>query len=239
MEIILPFLSFCKCLSSHPHHICSNSKSELRNICYEFLFVYLFSWKEIKFKLHEILKYCWFMKVKYPKCRYSGTLEDVVQKIYYEMDLLLFAEEDEEPDSLLNSEDSNKSFNGKAYRDVVFENDVSGRLQRIVDDHDKKLIEAKEKRERALRFSSFKSSMPVLRRVRAPTRKSVKPKTDLQRVQKRKEREKANYGTVCETPMTVNKHSNSRARGSDDDRGWADGRKPCGSVSKALFKDDL
>ncbi|XP_014519687.1 uncharacterized protein LOC106776726 [Vigna radiata var. radiata] len=173
------------------------------------------------------------------KNRYSGTLEDVVQKIYYEMDLLLFAEEDEEPDSLLNSEDSNKSFNGKAYRDVVFENDVSGRLQRIVDDHDKKLIEAKEKRERALRFSSFKSSMPVLRRVRAPTRKSVKPKTDLQRVQKRKEREKANYGTVCETPMTVNKHSNSRARGSDDDRGWADGRKPCGSVSKALFKDDL
>ncbi|KAG2396663.1 uncharacterized protein HKW66_Vig0229380 [Vigna angularis] len=173
------------------------------------------------------------------KNRYSGTLEDVVQKIYYEMDLLLFAEEDEEPDSLLNSEDSNKSFNGKAYRDVVFENDVSGRLQRIVDDRDKKLIEAKEKRERALRFSSFTSSMPVLRRVRAPTRKSVKPKTDLQRVRKRKEREKANYGTVCETPMTVNKHSNSRARGSDDDRDRADGRKPCGSVSKALFKDDL
>jgi len=167
----------------------------------------------------------------------------------------LFAEEDEAPNSLLNSEDSNKSFSRKVYRDVVFENDVSsnqpfsaenepvhlqndvsGRLQRIVDDRDKKLIEAKEKRERALRFSSFTSSMPVLRRVRAPTQKSVKPKTDLQRVRKRKERERA-YGTVCETPMTVNKHSNSRARGSDDDHDWADGRK--GSVSKALFKDDL
>lgn len=196
--------------------------------------------------------------MKSPKCRYSLTLEDVVQKIYYKMDLLLFADEDEAPNSLLNSEDSNKSLNRKAYRDVVFENDVSnepisaenepfqsqkdvsGRLQRIVDDRDKKLIEAKEKRERALRLSSLTSSMPVLRRVRAPTQKSVKSKTDLlQRVRKRKEREKANYGTVCETPMTVNKHSNSRARGPDDDHDLADGNKPWGSVSKALFKDDL
>ncbi|KAK7342808.1 hypothetical protein VNO80_25764 [Phaseolus coccineus] len=192
------------------------------------------------------------------KDRYALTLEDVVQKIYFKMDLMLFADEDEAPNSLLNSEDSNKSLNRKAYRDVVFENavinqpisaenepfqlqkDVSGRLQRIVDDRDNKLLEAKEKRERALRLSSFTSSMPVLRRVRAPTQKSVKSKTDmLQRVRKRKERERGNYGTVCETPMTVNKHSNSRARGSDDDHVLADGTKPYGSVSKALFKDDL
>ncbi|CAJ1978457.1 unnamed protein product [Sphenostylis stenocarpa] len=191
------------------------------------------------------------------KNRYSLTLEDVVQKIYNKMDLLLFADEDEAPNSFLNSEDSNKSLNRNAYRDEVGENDVSnqpisaenepfhlqkdvsGRLQRMVDEHDKKLIEAKEKRERALRFSSFTSSMPVLRRVRAPTQKSMKLQTDLlQRVRKRKERERANYATVCETPMTVNKRTSSRARSSDDDSDLADGRKPCGSVSKALFKDD-
>ncbi|TKY68356.1 hypothetical protein E2542_SST04598 [Spatholobus suberectus] len=107
------------------------------------------------------------------------------------MNLLLFADED---------------LNKKAYRDEVGENDVSnqtisaenepfqlqkdgsGRFQRFVDgDHDKKLIEVKERRERARRFSSFTSWMPVLHRVWAPKQKGMKPKTDpLQRVPKRK-----------------------------------------------------
>ncbi|TKY66384.1 hypothetical protein E2542_SST09256 [Spatholobus suberectus] len=175
------------------------------------------------------------------------------------MDLLLFADEDEAPNSLLNSEDSNKSWNKKAYRDDVGENDVSnqpisaenepfqlqkdssGRFQRIVDgDHGKKLIEAKERRKSAQRFSNFTSWMPVLQRVWAPKQKSMKPKKDLlQRVPKRKEQERASYGTVCETPMTGNKRSSPRTRDSDDDNGLADGNQPSGSVSKALFKDDL
>ncbi|RDX64121.1 hypothetical protein CR513_57357, partial [Mucuna pruriens] len=198
------------------------------------------------------------------KQKYSLTLEDVVQKIYNKMDLLLFADEDEAPNSLLNSEDSNKSLNKKAYRDEVGENDVSnqpisaekepfqlqkdgsGRFQGIVDgDHDKKLIEAKVRRERAQRFSSFTTWKPVLQRVWAPKQKGMKTKTDpLQRVPKRKERERASYGTVCETPMSGNKRSSPRTWGSSprkrgDDNGRAYGSQPSGSVSKALFKDDL
>ncbi|KAL2576187.1 hypothetical protein GLYMA_16G069100v4 [Glycine max] len=192
------------------------------------------------------------------KNRYSLALEDVVQRIYNKMDLLLFADEDEAPNSLLNSEDSYKPLKKKTYRDEVGENDFSsqpisaenepfqlqkdgsGRFQRIEDGDHKKLIEAKEKRERAQRFSSFTSSMPVLRRVRATKQKGMKPKTDLlQRVQKRKERERASYGTVCETPMTGNKRSSPRARSSDDDNGLADRSQSYGSVSKALFMDDL
>lgn len=198
------------------------------------------------------------MIVKSLKFRYSLALEDVVQRIYNKMDLLLFADEDEAPNSLLNSEDSYKPLKKKTYRDEVGENDFSsqpisaenepfqlqkdgsGRFQRIEDGDHKKLIEAKEKRERAQRFSSFTSSMPVLRRVRATKQKGMKPKTDLlQRVQKRKEQERTSYGTVCETPMTGNKRSSPRARSSDDDNGLADRSQSYGSVSKALFMDDL
>ncbi|TKY72653.1 LRR receptor serine/threonine-protein kinase [Spatholobus suberectus] len=123
------------------------------------------------------------------KQRYSLALEDVVQKIYNKMDLLLFANEDEAPNSLLNSEDINKSLN-------------------------KKHTEM---------------------RVWAPKQKGMKTKTDLlQRVPKRKERKRASYGTVCETPMTGNKCSSPWSRGSYDDNGLADGSQQSGSVSKGI-----
>ncbi|XP_027355587.1 uncharacterized protein LOC113865322 [Abrus precatorius] len=192
------------------------------------------------------------------KDRYSLGLEDVVQKIYNKMDLLLFADEDEAPHSLLNSEDSNKSLNKKAYRDEVGENDVSnepvsaenesyhlqkdesGRFQRNLENEHKKIIEAKERRERARRFSSFTSWMPDLQRVWAPKQKVMKTKTGpLRKVSKGKERQRASYGTVCETPMAGNKRSNPWTSGSDDDNHLANGSQTSGSVSKALFKDDL
>lgn len=44
------------------------------------------------------------------KSRYSHTLGDIVHKIYTRMDLLLFGDEDESPNPLLNSEDSNQSW---------------------------------------------------------------------------------------------------------------------------------
>ncbi|CAL0316027.1 unnamed protein product [Lupinus luteus] len=189
------------------------------------------------------------------KTRYSDTLEDMVHKIYNKMDLLLFADEDEAPNNLLNSEDSNKSLNQIVYRDEMGENDVSGelvlaengpfqsekndsgRLTMITrEDHDRKLIEAKERRERARRFSSFTSWMPDLHRVWAPKHKAMKLKTDpLRKLPKRKERRRASYDTVYETPMAANKHSSPWTRGSDDD---STGSQICGSISKALFKDD-
>ncbi|XP_061342035.1 uncharacterized protein LOC133288321 [Gastrolobium bilobum] len=184
------------------------------------------------------------------KNRYSHTLEDVVHKIYNKMDLLLFADEDEAPNSLLNSEDSNKSLNKKVQRDETGENDVShepvsaenepfqlqtndsGRFQRIIEeDHDQKLVEAKERRERARRFSSFTSWMPDLQRVWAPKQNGMKSKTDpFRKLPKRKERQRANDDTVCETPMTMTGNKRSSR--------WSDGSQKSGSVSKALFQDD-
>ncbi|KAF1880899.1 hypothetical protein Lal_00011959 [Lupinus albus] len=189
------------------------------------------------------------------KSRYSDTLEDMVHKIYNKMDLLLFADEDEAPNNLFNSEDSNKSLSLTVYRDEVGENDVSGELvlaengpfqserndsgglKMITrEDHDRRLIEAKERRERARRFSSFTSWMPDLHRVWAPKQKAMKLKTDpLRKLPKRKERRRASYDTVSETPIAANKHSSPWTRGSDDD---STGSQICGSISKALFRDD-
>ncbi|XP_058751820.1 uncharacterized protein LOC131624911 [Vicia villosa] len=189
------------------------------------------------------------------KIRYSHTLEDIVHKIYNKMDLLLFSNQDEAPDFLFNSEDSSKSLNPKVYGDEMGENDVingpfsaenevfhlqknvKGKSQRNTDGGcDKKLFEAVERRERAQRFSYIKSRMPALR-VWAPKQKAMKSKTDhLFKIPKRKDRSRACYDTVCETPMTKNTRSSPQSIGSDDDRYMADGSQVCGSVAKALFQ---
>lgn len=171
------------------------------------------------------------------------------------MDLLLFSNQDEAPDFLFNSEDSSKSLNPKVYGDEMGENDVisgpfsaeneafhlqknvKGKSQRNIDGgSDKKLFEAVERRERARRFSYIKSRMPALR-VWAPKQKAMKSKTDhLCKIPKRKDRSRACYDTVCETPMTKNTRSSPQSIGSDDDRYMADGSQACGSVAKALFQ---
>ena len=50
--------------------------------------------------------------------RYCDTLGNVVDRIYTKMDLLLFADEDESPNHLLNSEDSNQSWRDRQHGDV-------------------------------------------------------------------------------------------------------------------------
>lgn len=166
------------------------------------------------------------------------------------MDLLLFADEDETPNQLLNSEDSYKSWKEKADKEEMDENDVSiepvsvesephqllkndtGRPQRITqEDHDKKLIEAKERRERARRFVSFTSWMPDLQRVWAPKQKAMT-------LPKRKERRRASFDRVCETPMSGHKRSYRWENNVEDDNVRANGSQTCSSVSKALFQDD-
>ncbi|CAI8606856.1 unnamed protein product [Vicia faba] len=188
------------------------------------------------------------------KSRYSHTLEDIVHKIHNKMDLLLFSNQDEAPDFLFNSEDSSKSLNQKVYGDEMGENDINGpfsaeneafhlpknvkgKSQRNIDwGSDKKLFEAVERRERAHRFSYIKSRMPALR-VWAPKQKGMKSKTDhLCKIPKRKDRSRACYDTVCETPMTKNTRSSPQSIGSDDGRYMADGSQVCGSVAKALFQ---
>ncbi|MED6144923.1 hypothetical protein PIB30_020045 [Stylosanthes scabra] len=191
------------------------------------------------------------------KSRYSHTLEDVVHKIYNKMELLLFADEEEAPNNLLNSEDSNKPLNQAIYRDEMGENDISNEpmssenepfqfqnndtrnFQRVIqEDHNRKLIEAKERRDRARRFSSFTSWMPDLQRVWAPKHKGMKPKTDPFRKEPQKERKRASYDRVCETPLTGNKRSIQRARGSGYDNYIDDWDQASGSVSRKLFQGD-
>lgn len=185
----------------------------------------------------------------------------MVHEIYNKMDLLLFAEEDEAPNHFLISEDSNKSWNGKADRDEMGENNVSssgpmssenepfqllknanGSLERYKQQEDQKIVEAKKKRERARRFSSFTSCIPDLQKLWAPKQMAVKLKSDsfrnLPTRKKKKKRERASYDRVCETPLTGNKRSCSWTSKVDDDQ-YRVGESPTSnSVSRALFQDD-
>ncbi|KAM1070262.1 hypothetical protein COP2_002123 [Malus domestica] len=196
------------------------------------------------------------------KSRYCETLEDVVHKIYTKMDLLLFADEEELPNSLLNSEDSNRSCKEKPKSVEVDESyriwdslSAEGESLRPLktdigrpsaeeikqnDDHARKLLEAQERRERARRFASSTRWMPDLQRVWAPKQlKPLKPKSNpLRKLFKRKDRRGSCDDRVCETPMTGIKRSCSQ-RSWDDDEDYREySSQPCGSVSKALFQDD-
>ncbi|KAM2031026.1 hypothetical protein FF2_041583 [Malus domestica] len=196
------------------------------------------------------------------KSRYCETLEDVVHKIYTKMDLLLFADEEELPNSLLNSEDGNRSCREKPKRDEVDENykiwdslsaegeslgllkTDSGRPSaeevKQNDDHARKLVEAQESRERARRFASFTRRMPDLQRVWAPKQlKPLKPKSNpLRKLFKRKDHRGSCDDRVCETPMTGIKRSCSQSSWDDEEDCREYSSQPCGSVSKALFQDD-
>ncbi|KAM1407415.1 hypothetical protein ACFX2F_002001 [Malus domestica] len=196
------------------------------------------------------------------KSRYCETLEDVVHKIYTKMDLLLFADEEELPNSLLNSEDSNQSCKEKPKSVEVDESyriwdslsaegeslcplktDIgrpSAEEIKQKDDHACKLLEAQERRERARRFASSTRWMPDLQRVWAPKQlKPLKPKSNpLRKLFKRKDHRGSCDDRVCETPMTGIKRS-CLQRSWDDDEDYREySSQPCGSVSKALFQDD-
>ncbi|KAK9291920.1 hypothetical protein L1049_019872 [Liquidambar formosana] len=192
------------------------------------------------------------------KSRYSHTLGDVVHRIYTKMDLLLFGEEDESPNSLLNSEDSNQSWRDKQGIDEMGGNGrinvpvlADESLQQLENDnwspqgikqveHARKLIEAQESRKRARRFASFTSWVPDLQRVWAPKQlKPMRSQSDtLQKLSKRKDRQRATYDTVCETPMTGKKRSCSRGSCPGDEHQQDYGINSCSSVSKALFQND-
>ncbi|XP_065868752.1 uncharacterized protein [Euphorbia lathyris] len=185
------------------------------------------------------------------KSRYCQCLGDVVQKIYSKMDLLLFEDEDESPNSLLNSEDSHQSRTQKQKREKKDKKSVSAENDpfRGENDHETlqgrnqadalKIIEAQQRRERARRFASFTSWAPNLQRIWASKQqKAVKVKTDSSRkVSKRKERNKTSDDIVCETPMTGIKRSFRRS-GSRDKDDQVTGTVFSTSVSKALFQDD-
>ncbi|KAI3425429.1 uncharacterized protein J3R85_010361 [Psidium guajava] len=189
------------------------------------------------------------------KRRYFADLEEVVQRIYSKMDLLLFHEEEDElPNLQLNSQDSSKSWRGntdedkmdknvRSDRSVSAENELDEQWQgddaRVNrEEHLRRLNEAQERRERARRFASFTSWAPDLQRVWAPKHlTSMKNQSDpRKKLPKKKDRTRTTCDMVSETPMTDNKRSCLRANSGKNKR---DPSLPfCGSVSKALFSDD-
>ncbi|XP_060203771.1 uncharacterized protein LOC132632008 [Lycium barbarum] len=185
------------------------------------------------------------------RLRYHNIIGDVVNRIYTEMDLLPFGDEDEKQAHLFNSEDSNQSWREKQERYETAEannirrsvsaedescqppENIDGSSQAIGgQEHARKLSEARDRREKARRFGSF-TRMPDLQRVWAPKQlKIVKTKYDDQKELKRKERKKGRDSVVYETPMS-GRWSFSQSAGDDDEKL----KGSSSSVSKALFQD--
>ncbi|KAK9672539.1 hypothetical protein RND81_12G106800 [Saponaria officinalis] len=176
--------------------------------------------------------------------RYPQKLAGVIHSIYEQMDLLLFDDEDESPNLLLNSEESNQSWRmgdkDRGSEPNSTEDSISGpsreyQLTLGETDHERKLVEAQEKRQRASRLSSFtRRAMPELQRVWAPKPpKLSRSKSESFRRSKRKSR-KESYDTVCETPMSGAKKClfPSECRVGDQDTSSA------GVTKRLLFPDN-
>ncbi|KAJ8424202.1 hypothetical protein Cgig2_013361 [Carnegiea gigantea] len=114
------------------------------------------------------------------RSRHSQNLGGIIRRICEQMDLLLFDDEDESSNTSLNSKDSNQSWRMEDNDRGSEPNSTdsfsgplrgNGQSQREIgrSDHGRKLVEAQERRERALRFASFtRRAMPELQRVWAP-----------------------------------------------------------------------
>ncbi|KAM0053752.1 putative treslin [Helianthus debilis subsp. tardiflorus] len=174
----------------------------------------------------------------------SVNLGDVIDKIYDQMDLLPFGEENEDQALMSNNEDSIQSWREKHERNdmsasKMIQDSVSVEVEschllekvnasregQTKEDHARMLNEARERRERARRFAYFTRRMPDLQRVWAPkqsTAMKVKPEP------KRKKQMGVSYSVVCETPFgdkpscPTGQNKSERAT----------------PVSKALFQDD-
>ncbi|XP_021764886.1 uncharacterized protein LOC110729461 [Chenopodium quinoa] len=173
------------------------------------------------------------------KSRYSQNLGSIVHKIYDQMDLLLFddGDDDESPNPLLNSEDSSQSWKVGSEP-----NSTDDSLHTGSTDHDRKLVEAQERRTRALKFASFsRRAMPDLQRVWAPKPpKLSRSKSDSFRRSKRKDRHRENYDRVCETPTSGAKKCLFPSDGSvgDVEEYREHGGNSTSSVHRALFQDE-
>lgn len=172
--------------------------------------------------------------------RYSQNLGDIIHKIYDQMDLLLFDDDDDEsPNPLLNSEDSSQS-----WRAGSEPNSTDDSFHAISTDHDLKLVEAEKRRARALRFSSFtRKAMPDLQRVWAPKPpKLSRSKSESYRRSKRKDRHRESHDRVCETPPSGAKKclfpSEGGSVGDEEEYRERGGGSSADSVHRALFQEE-
>ncbi|VAH59090.1 unnamed protein product [Triticum turgidum subsp. durum] len=178
------------------------------------------------------------------KSRYMDSLEDVIKKIYTEMEFDLF-DEDDLPcsDSLPSSsnQDDGKGNKSRSSQRNCASSSSAPTLHtrsRHHDRHEEQLARASERRNRERRLSSFTSWVPDLRRVWAlkhpgkePPLAAAVPRS--RQHSKRRKRRAACTDMVCETPMTASKKQQPEQAGSGSDEMMS-----IGSVSKTLFDDD-
>ncbi|KAJ1281938.1 hypothetical protein BS78_03G011900 [Paspalum vaginatum] len=202
------------------------------------------------FQSDSILEYA----EKTIKSRYISSMEDVIKKIYTEMEFDLFDEDDEVDysDSLPSSsnQDDGRVDRGRSHRASastsasalhLLQRDARSSRQRDEDRHDELAMRAQERRDRQRRLSSFTSWVPDLRRVWALKHPGKEPSLVAPRsrsVSKRKKRRAAFADVIFETPMTAKRQDSVSESPPESDGGEAARAAALGTVSKNLFHDE-
>ncbi|OEL21702.1 hypothetical protein BAE44_0017276 [Dichanthelium oligosanthes] len=205
------------------------------------------------FQSDSILEYA----EKTIKSRYINSVEDVIKKIYTEMEFDLFDDEDDIDcsDSLpssSNHEDARVDRGRGHWNSAgastgasalhLLQRDARSSRQRDDDRHDALMVRAQERRDRQRRLSSFTSWVPDLRRVWALKHPGKEPSVPVLRSRssskRRKRRRAACTDVVFETPMTAKRQESGSESPPESDGG--DGRRAAalGTVSKTLFDDE-
>jgi hypothetical protein len=184
--------------------------------------------------------------------RYINSMEDVIKKIYTEMEFDLFDDDDDEVDysdslpSSSNQEDANRrhSHRGSASTNAsalqLLQRDARSSRQREDDRHDELMARAQERRDRQRRLSSFTSWVPDLRRVWALKHPGKEPCARVPWSRSCSKRRRAAFtDVVFETPVTAKRHESGSESPPEFDAGEAAVRAAAlGSVSMTLFDDE-
>ncbi|KAM0929137.1 hypothetical protein ACQ4PT_001813 [Festuca glaucescens] len=180
------------------------------------------------------------------KSRYMDSLEDVIKKIYTEMEFDLFDEDDvpcsDSVPSSSNQDDVRADRSRRSHGNCAGSASAPTLHMRSSrhDRHEAQLARAQERRNRERRFSSFTSWVPDLRRVWALKHLGKEPPQVAvprsRQHSKRRKRRVACTDMVCETPMmAAKKQQHEQARWESQE---GDEMMSLGSVSKTLFDDD-
>lgn len=185
--------------------------------------------------------------------RYINSMEDVIKKIYTQMEFDLFDDDDEVDysDSVPSSSNQEEARvdRGRGHRSSastsasglhhLLQRDARSSRQREDDRHDELMARAQERRDRQRRLSSFTSWVPDLHRVWALKHPGKEPCVPVPRSRscsskRRKRRRAALTDVVLETPMTAKRQQS----GSESDSGEGARAAALGTVSKTLFDEE-
>ncbi|KAF8733531.1 hypothetical protein HU200_014832 [Digitaria exilis] len=206
------------------------------------------------FQSDSILEYA----EKNIKSRYINSMEDVIKKIYTQMEFDLFDDEDEfdcsdSIPSSSNHEDGRVDRSRGHWNSAgastsasalhLLQRDARSSRQRDDDRHNELMVRAQERRDRQRRLSSFTSWVPDLRRVWALKHPGKEPSVPVPRSRssskRRKRRRAACTDMVLETPMTAKRQESGSESPPESDRGGEGSRAAAlETVSKTLFDEE-